>query len=171
MDVYMAVVRLLHIVAGVFWAGSAAFFFFFIEPTVNKLGPNAGPFMEEMTVRRKLPIVFSVSSIVTVIAGVLLYWRSSGGFDLDWITSSTGLTFTIGAVSAIAAFFGGLFLIRPRVGRMSALGAEMQQGGGPPSDAQMAEMQSIQHSLRAIGLVDLILLTIAVAAMATARYL
>lgn len=171
MDLYMVVMRILHIVAGVFWVGSAAFFFFFIEPTATKLGPTAGPFMEEVTVRRKMPIVFTAASALTVVAGILLYWRSSGGFDLDWITSETGMTFTIGAVAAIAAFLAGFVLIKPRVERMGAIGAEVQASGGPPSQAQMAEVQGIQHELRNIGRVDLVLLTIAVVAMAIARYL
>ncbi len=171
MDLYMVIVRILHIVAGVFWVGAGAFFFFFIEPTATKLGPGAGPFMTEMTVRRKMPIVFTVSAVLTIVAGGLLYWRSSGGFDLDWITSETGMTFTLGAIAAILAFLGGLILIRPRVERMSALGGEIQGAGGPPSQEQMAEMQRLQHSLRSIGRVDLILLTFAVVAMAAARYL
>ena len=170
MDVYLIVLRVVHILAGVFWVGAAILFFFFIEPTANELGPAAGPFMQGMTVKRKMPIVFTAASGLTILAGVLLYWKVSGGFDLDWITSSTGITFTIGGLAAIVAFLGGFFLIKPRVDRMGAIGAAVQQSGGPPSEAQVAELAQIQHSLRRIGLTDLAFLTTAVIAMAIARY-
>lgn len=171
MDVYVIVLRIVHILAGVFWVGSAALFFFFIEPTANALGPNAGPFMSQLTVKRKMPVVITAAAGLTVVAGILLYWRDSGGLDLDWIGSATGLTFTIGAVAAIAAFAGGLVFIKPAVDRMGAIGAEVERSGGPPSESQIAEIQSIQHKLREVGRADMVLLTIAVVAMAIARYL
>ena len=43
MDLYLIVLRALHIFAGVFWVGAALMFFFFVEPTTKKLGPQAGP--------------------------------------------------------------------------------------------------------------------------------
>jgi len=169
-DVYLIVLRIVHILAGVFWVGSAILFFFFIEPTANELGPAAGPFLQGMTVKRKLPIFLTAASGLTVLAGVLLYWQVSGGFDLNWITSSAGLTFTIGGLAAVAAFLGGLLGIKPRVERMGAIGAAVQESGGPPSAEQAAELERIQHSLRAVGRLDLGFLTVAVIAMAIARY-
>ena len=49
------VFRTLHIMAGVAWGGSAFLFTVFIEPAAAKLGPAAGPFMEETIGRRKVP--------------------------------------------------------------------------------------------------------------------
>jgi hypothetical protein len=38
---------------GIAWAGSAFLFTVFIEPAAAKLGPQAGPVMEELVERRK----------------------------------------------------------------------------------------------------------------------
>jgi uncharacterized membrane protein len=170
-DVYQIVLRIVHILAGVFWVGSGLFFFFLLEPTVTELGPQGAPVMRHLTEKKRMPFVILTASGLTVLAGLLLYWRSSGGFDVDWITSSTGLTFTLGGAAAIVAFLMGFVAIKPRVDRMAAIGGEVAAAGGTPSQSQLAEIQGIQHSLRTIGLVDMILLTFAVVAMAAARFL
>jgi hypothetical protein len=45
--------RIFHIMFGIAWAGSAFLFTVFIEPAAAKLGPQAGPVMEELVERRK----------------------------------------------------------------------------------------------------------------------
>jgi uncharacterized membrane protein len=170
-DLYVIVLRIVHILAGVFWVGSAAFFFFFVEPTAKRLGPQAGPVMEELMIRRKVPIFITSSSGLTVLAGVLLYWRSSDGLDADWITSAPGLAFTVGGLAAIGAFVMGLALIKPAVDRMGALGAEIVASGEPPSPQQGAQLLALETRLRNVGRIDIALLTLAVITMAAARYL
>ena len=171
MDVYLLVLRLVHIATGVFWVGTAFFVFFFLEPTVNVLGPQAGPVMSHLTQKLRLPLYVVSASALTILAGLLLYWRDSNGFDLDWVTSATGLAFGIGGLAAIVAFTLGLTMIRPAASRMGELAQEVGASGGPPSAEQAAEMQSLQHRLRAVGRIDTILLGVALVLMAVARYL
>lgn len=170
MDWYMVILRIVHILAGIFWVGSAVFFFAFVEPTARALGPDAQRFMQHMTVARRVPIMITASAALTLVAGVLLYWRDSDGFQLSWITSGTGLTFTAGALFAIAAFALGLVAVKPRVDRLAELGGHIQAGGGPPTVEQLGEIQHIGEALRRAGTADVLLLTIAVVAMASARY-
>jgi hypothetical protein len=171
MDVYLIVLRILHIAAGVFWVGAAALFFFFVEPAVKELGPTGGAFMGHLAQKKKMPVAILASAGLTILAGILLYLRSSGGFDLDWITSSTGLTFTVGGLTAIAAFLMGLTVVKPSVDRLGALGAEIQASGGQPSEAQAAALHAVDTKLKTVGRLNMALLTVAVVAMATARYL
>jgi uncharacterized membrane protein len=171
MDWYQIILRVVHILAGVFWVGSSFFFFFFIEPSVKELGATGEKFVSHLAERKKMPIVITAASAVTVLAGVLLYWRASSGFDLDWIISGPGLGFTLGGVAAILAFAFGLFLIKPAVQRMGAIGQEVATAGGPPTDAQATEIQRLGARLLLIGRIDVVLLTLAVVAMATARFL
>ncbi len=78
---------------------------------------------------------------------------------------------TIGGIAALIAFVAGNALIPPNVGKLAAIGAAIKAGGGPPSQAQLGELQAVQAQLRTIGLVDTILLAVAVVAMVSARYL
>lgn len=77
MDWLQLVLRIVHIFAGVAWVGGAALFFFYIEPTINKLGPDAEKFVDELVNRRRVPIYFINVSTLTVLFGLILYSSSS----------------------------------------------------------------------------------------------
>ena len=167
MDVLAIALRIIHIVSGVFWVGGAALFFFYLEPTMNKLGPDAEKFVDEMINRRKAPIYFVTFSTLNVLTGVILYWRDFGGIA----TSPYGLALGLGGLAALVAWFGGNLLIPRTIGQLNAVVGEVSAAGGPPSDALAARKHATQQRLRLIGLIDIALLLFAVAAMAAARYL
>jgi hypothetical protein len=168
MDWFVIAFRVLHIVSAVAWAGGAALFFFYLEPTINKLGPDAEKIIDELVNKRKIPIYFVLTSTFTIIGGLGLYYHDAGGLQL-W-TTPTGLVFTIGGVAGFIAWIGGNILIVPAVKVVSAIGAEMNAVGGPPSAELMARMHAAQERLRAIGTADIVLIGIAVLCMSTARY-
>ena len=167
MDFVAIGLRIVHIVSGVFWVGGAALFFFYLEPAINKLGPDAEKFVDEVVNRRKIPIYFVTISTLTVLAGVILYWRDYGGID----TSPTGLALGVGGLAALVAWLGGNLLIPKTLGQLTAIAAEMRAAGGPPSGELAARMHATQERLRLIGMIDIVLLVFAVVAMAAARYL
>lgn len=168
MDALAIGLRIVHIVGGILWVGGAALFFLYLEPTINKLGPDAEKFVDEMINRRKVPIYFAAASTLTVIAGVILYWRDFGGIET---TSPYGLALGIGGVAALIAWVGGNLLIPQTLGKVSAIVTEIKEAGGPPSDEQAGRLHAVQGRLRTIGLIDLVLLAVAVVGMASARYL
>ncbi|HVL52992.1 MAG TPA: hypothetical protein VM344_01875 [Vitreimonas sp.] len=167
MDVEVIALRIVHILSGVLWVGGAALFFLYVEPTINKLGPDAEKFVDEMVNRRKIPVYFMVISTLTVIAGVILYWRQFAGVD----TSPYGLALGLGGLAAIIAWLGGNVLIPRALRTLTTVAGEMNTAGGPPSAELVARLQAAQERLRLIGMVDLVLLVFAVVAMASARYL
>jgi uncharacterized membrane protein len=171
-DLYVMVLRLAHIFAGLFWVGAAYTYFGFVQPTLKALGPDVTKnFMEYAIKRRRFPTAVVSASLVTVIAGALLYWRASDGLDLTWITAPIGLGFTLGALSAIAAVILGITVITPTIGRMEALGGEIERAGGPPTEEQAAQFGALDQRLGKAGLADFLLLTGAVFFMAISRYL
>ena len=99
--------RLIHILAGVFWAGTAIFTAVFLVPSIRALGPAGGPVMQQIAGVRKLPLYFMGAGVLTVLSGLSMYWRASGGFTNAWMHSGSGATFGIGAVFALAAIFDG----------------------------------------------------------------
>jgi uncharacterized membrane protein len=171
MDWLQVALRILHIGAGVLWVGGAALFSLYVEPTLNALGPDAEKVINELIEVRKVPMYFAATSTLAVLGGVLLYWRDSNGLQLSWITSPGGLAFTIGGVSAGAAWLGGNVFTRPAVEKVGAIGAEMKAAGGPPSAELIGRMGAAQERLRRIGRITLGLLVVTVIAMASARYL
>jgi hypothetical protein len=99
-----------------------------------------------------------------------MYWRVSGGLDPDWIGSAPGIALTVGALCAIAAFALGGSIVRPTTMRVLEIGREAAASGGPTPE-QGAEIQALQARARATGRWIVPLLIVAVAAMASARYL
>jgi hypothetical protein len=167
----MVVLRVVHILAGVFWVGAALTTLLFIQPTAREVGPAAAPFMTHLAGRKRL-IDFVLSAAgLTVLAGLLMYWRVSGGLDGDWLTSAPGISLTVGALCAIAAFSLGLSVVRPTIMATLAIGRDVAASGGPPTPEQAAELQALQKRGKAVGQVIVPLLVFAVIGMAAARYL
>ena len=162
--------RLIHIVAGAFWAGAAVAYFFFFAPTAKGLGPAGPKFMQDLVGKHRYPLFMNVSSLLTILAGLALYWFSSGGFSAAWIISGPGLGFTLGSLAALGAFGIGFFGIRPRAERMGALSAAIAAAGGPPTAEQGAELGRLDAEMHAYERWDVLLLVLSLALMATARY-
>ena len=171
MDWYVIILRVIHIAAGIFWVGAAFVLFLFVQPSARELGPAGQTFVGHLTTKKRLPLVILVSGVMTVLAGLLLYWEASGGFDTEWITSGPGIGFTVGGVAAIVTLALGLTVTKPSIDRMGALGQAIASGGGPPTPEQASELQRLQARTVLVGRISLVLLTVAVVAMATARFL
>ena len=170
MDYTMVILRLLHIISGVFWAGASFMMAGFVEPVVRASGADGAKFIQALIQRTRFSTTMAVAAAVTVICGVLLYFKDSGGLQSEWILTARGMALTIGALAGIAAMFIGGALTGRVSSRMAALGREMQAAGGPPKPAQIAEMQSLQQRLTQVGRWGAILLLITVAGMAASRY-
>lgn len=171
MDILVIALRIIHILAGVLWVGGTGLFFFYLEPTINKLGPDAEKFVDEVVNRRKLPIYFMSVSTLTVLGGALLYWRDSSGLEVDWITSPMGLVFTVAGIAALVAWLGGNLLIPKTLGELGAVGAQMKASDGPPPPELLGRLHALQEKLHSVGMIDIVLLAVAVTGMAIARYL
>lgn len=171
-DAFMIAFRIVHIVAGVAWAGSVFLFVVFIQPSVAAIAPAGAPFVAELLGKRKLVDRLLMYAATTIVGGLVLYvraWDQAGGVG-DWIGSSYGAVLTIGALAAIVGFLIGLFGTRPSVQRMLALGREIAQADGPPASELTAELQGLHKRLKVLARTTLVFITISVVAMATARY-
>jgi uncharacterized membrane protein len=164
------VYRLIHILAGAFWVGTALFTAFFLMPSLRAVGPAAGPVMEQIGQVRRLPLYMMGAMILTILSGIALYWRDSAGFSGPWMRSGPGITFSTGALLGIIVAVLGMAIISPATRRLGMLAASMRAAGGPPSPDAVAEMQALQARTAALTRFGSLLLLLATAAMAVARY-
>lgn len=171
MDVTMVMLRMVHIVSGVFWAGASFFLTTVLQPVAEGGGPEAGRFMQRLTSQSRFRTAMAIAPLLTILSGMVLYGRASAGFQRAWITTGTGLTLTLGSLAALLTFVVFGVVQRPLVMRLQALAGEVQRSGASPMQAQMAEMQSLQHRMRGVALWSTLLLLIAVLAMSSARYI
>ena len=162
--------RFVHILAGVFWAGTAMFTAAFLIPAVRALGPAGGPVMQQIAQKQKLPVYFLTSGVLTVLSGFGLYWHDSNGFTNGFMRSGGGITFGIGGLLALIAVCFGIFVATPAAKRAGALGAAIA-AAGKPTPEQAAEMQRLQIRMGKVSALAATLLTLTVIAMAVARYI
>jgi len=171
MDLYVIVLRLLHIFGGVFWAGTTFFFTGYAGPAVMASGPEGGKFMQALLGQTRFLRVVAAAAGLTALSGLLLYWRASGGLRLEWIGTGTGLAFSIGGLAGLAASGIGIG-VQNRAGRaLVALGKQQQAAGAPPTPEQAAKIQAYQQAIANGGRWSSILLIVALLGMATARHL
>ena len=163
--------RLIHILAGVFWAGAAIFTAVFLMPTIRAVGPAGGPVMQHLAQVRKLPIFVLTAGFLTVISGIGLYSISSVGFTSSWMRSGAGMTFGTGGLLALVALSIGVFFVMPMAKRLGALGGAIGASGGKPSPEQAAEMQRLQGRMGKASALGAVLIVGATTAMAVARYI
>jgi len=162
----MLALRLVHVVSAIFWTGSAFLMAFFIAPSVGATAEAGQKFMGYLITQARITRAISISAILTVLAGISLYWIDSGGLTSAWMKSSAGIGFGIGGTAGILALVFGIVFGR----NIEALGTIFASLQGKPSPEQIAKLQKIQKNLATVGPIHSVLQIIAVLCMATARY-
>ncbi len=171
MDWLLIVERIAHVGSAMAWFGGAVIGGFFLTPTAKALGPSAQPFMDHLLKRRRMGVFFPIVAGLTVLSGAALYWRDSNGLSAAWITSPSGLAFTIGGLAAIAAFVGGMVLIGPSVAEQSAVQNELAASGAAPTEGQRERLARADRRMQLANRIDLPLILLAGLTMAVGRYL
>ncbi len=170
MDLLMIVLRLIHIGTAVFWGGTAFFLVSFLTPAVQAAGPEGGKVMQRLAVSSFPQAILGMASL-TVLSGLSMYWLKSGGLQLVWIMTPTGLGFTFGGLMGLISLAIGFRVTSPAIERLAELAKAAMTSGKPPSPDEMKEIQGLQLKMTNGAVWNAIFLALAVAAMAIARYL
>ena len=158
--------RIIHIVAGVFWVGGTLIMTFFIGPTLGAIGEPGQKFIGHLMNNLKFSSRMSAAAGSTILAGFFLYWIDSQGFTSAWMSSGAGRGFGIGAAFALIGLVFGI-LVGRTARAMAQMGAQIQ---GKPSPQQMAQMQDLQRRQGTFSMFSTITLVLALIFMAIARY-
>ncbi len=165
MDTEIIVIRLLHIVPGVVWAGGAIFATLIMEPRLSILSPEVrGPAMR--SVGKLMGPVFTVLAIITIGSGFALIARTPGReydqlFDTGW-----GWAIGIGIIATFIMFAFGLATARTAM-IMGRLTDSLQ---GPPSPEQSSQLQASVRRLRLLARIVVVFAFIAIGSMAAAGW-
>jgi hypothetical protein len=171
MDPLLILLRLLHVGLGALWVGMAVFTTVFMTPAIQDAGADGGKVMAALQ-RRGIMTVLPALAIGTLISGLWLYWRASGGLGPEFLRSGVGLAFGIGGLASVVAYAIGMTVLRPSMMRAAALAQGMGPGlAEPERQARVAEAQALRARGAAAGRVVSGLLLFTLAAMAVARYL
>jgi len=158
--------RITHIVAGVFWVGGALIMAFFVAPTIGAIGEPGQKFIGHLMNNLKFTTRMSIASGLTILAGAILYGLDARAGQA-WLRSSFAIGLGIGASFAILGFVFGI-LVGRTTAAMARLGAQFQ---GKPTEEQMTQMQGIRQQQMRYSMLNVGSLLLATVFMAIARYL
>lgn len=166
----MMVLRLVHILGGLFWVGSAAILTWFLFPAQRAAGAGGGSVMQEIMGRRRLGMWMGIAAVATLLSGFALYGRNAALSNGSWPSSPTGIGYGIGALAALLGLGLGMGIGGPMGRRLQRLGATLGASAGPPDQSVVREMARLQRRSTLVMRLAVVLLLVAAATMATARY-
>jgi uncharacterized membrane protein len=166
MTYFVWLLRIIHIVGGVFWVGGTLMFTFFIGPTIGATADAGQKFIGHLMNNLKFSNRMSAAAGLTVLAGLILFGLDARAGSA-WVRSGMGIGLSIGAGFALIGMITGIMLGRFNKA-MAAVAAKIQ---GKPSPDQLAQLQSIGKQQATVSRISAISLILAVIFMAVARYL
>ncbi|HEU4747343.1 MAG TPA: hypothetical protein VFS56_02500 [Gemmatimonadaceae bacterium] len=170
MSAELLVLRIVHVLGGIFWLGSGLFTTFFLVPALGRVGPAAaGPVMGALQ-QRRLFTVLPVVALLTIISGARLLHIVSAGFAPAYFDSRTGQTLLWSGVAAVIAFLLGLVVARPAAVRLGQLSASLPTMPEAERAARSSEVERLRRRSGLAGTVAMVLLVAAAVGMAVARY-
>ena len=165
------VLRLIHILSGAFWFGAVFTTFVFVQPAVLALGSEGQRAMVHVLRDRRFLDTVLGAAVLTGIAGGILFLKDSDGLEPSFVFGAAGIGFTIGAVAGSLALVLFIFVGYPTARRVMAIGSRLEAERRPPTPEELTLLARSQSVLKPLSIVVMVLLAIALAAMATARYL
>ena len=167
----MIILRLIHIIGGVFWVGAVFMIALFLLPANRTTGQAGLIFMQDVMVRRKFSVYLIVAMLLTILSGLAMYGRLIMITHGAWASSNMAKVLGFGALCGIVGGGIGGSVSKSTGLKMAAIGKAIQDSGQPPTEAQRAEIEALQIKSQKVMRVVALLLLVAVAAMASARYL
>jgi hypothetical protein len=164
----LAILRIVHIIFGVFVAGYYLFMVPILAPRLKRLGPTIqGPVMQAL-----MPVltpVMATSAIVIVGTGVAMTLMMRQGTLGTLFTTGWGWAIIGGLVLTVAAVVVAFGFITPAGLRVQKLGSSIQ--GRPPTPDEARQLGQLSSRVETLSKINFVLIVIVLLAMLLARYL
>jgi uncharacterized membrane protein len=169
MDIGLIIARLIHVGAGVFWAGSMFFSARFLFPALDDAGPEGGKVVNGL-VKHGFMSAIPIAAALGILSGIYMFWRVSMGFNDTYMSSGPGRTYSIGGTAAIIAFAIGGTVVRSSMTKS----LKLANSAASAAESERANIMSDAAKHRAKGAaaskIVASLLVITVICMAIGRY-
>lgn len=168
--VLFLLLRVAHVLLAAVWLGAMVFVTFLLMPALQETGPAAGPFLAALT-RRKIAAFMASLGGTTVLTGLYLYWRFTGGFDPALSGTRAAMVFGTGGIAGILAVILGASVVGRNAQKMADLGARLSSmPEGPARTAAAAEMATARRRAQTAGHIVIALQMLALVCMAVGHY-
>ena len=169
MSAELLLLRIVHVLGAVIWAGTSIFIAFFLSPALGTVGPAAGPIMGALY-KRKLFTIIPAVAVAMMLAGLRLMMIVSAGFSPSYFATRSGQIYLIGAAGALIAFALFMLISHPAIMRTMQLGQQMAQAPEAERGALIAQMNALRTKGGNASRASAIVLIVTAIAMAVGRY-
>lgn len=160
--------RVIHIITGIFWAGTMFFVVSFLMPAFKDVGPD-GAKVSAALANRRMHVWLPLMAIASIVSGFWLYGLRMGGGG-GWAAGMEARMLGIGGLTALIAFIIGVTVTRPAMMKADVLSAELAAASGAERDAKVAAIGGLRKRALMGSRAIATLLLITVVTMAIAQY-
>lgn len=163
-------IRAVHVLLAAAWVGTVAFVHLVLSPALDDIGPSGAALMAALSRRGFHPLIATVGG-TTVLTGLWLYWRFTGGFDPTASATMGARVFGAGGVAGILALIIGGAIVGRTARKLEALGAKVSATSDAAArGALLNEITATKRRLAAAGRIVLALQVVALLCMAVGHY-
>jgi len=171
MHAELLVLRLIHILSGIFWIGSGLYTFFFLSPALASTPAVMGQVMAALQ-RRRVFTVQQIAAGLVLLSGLRLLMIDSAGFSGSYFATGTGRTFAISGVFAIIAAVFNFGVARPTMERAGAVAAALAASADAGEKARLTqELDRLRKRGTIAATLAVSFGILAASGMAVARYI
>ena len=164
------VLRLIHILSGIFWIGGGLYTFFFLGPALASTPAAMGQVMAALQ-RRRVFTVQQIAAALVLLSGLRLLMIDSAGFSGSYFATGPGRTFAIAGVFAVVAGVFNFGVARPTMLRAGAVAAALAASADPGEKVRLTqELDKLRKRGAMAGMLAVSFGILAASGMAVARY-
>ena len=163
-------VRAAHVLVAGLWIGSTVFGALWLMPAVEASGASGGQVMGRI-VRNGYSTYMSAIGLTTLLTGLYLLWRFTGGFDPSVAATHAGVVFGSGGLAGILAGIIGGAVVGRSAGELTALGALLSRPVEDPARGSCVQRAAtLRHRMKAGTQAVIALQSVALMSMAVGHY-
>lgn len=157
MDLYNILLYVVHVFSAFLWFGFAMFQLFILVPAAQQSGNEAGVLGPIFT-KTPVDMVMMVTSILTLLSGLLLFYEVSNQFNADYMGGTNGIILSIGVLAGIGAALHGGATLGPLTAKLKRL-----LSSEAPEPSQLATLRDkiVLHGRISGGMMVIALFTMA----------
>jgi len=164
------VLRLVHILSGIFWIGGGLYTFFFLGPALASTPAVMGQVMAALQ-KRRVFTAQQIAAFLVLLSGLRLLMIDSAGFSGSYFATGPGRTFAIAGAFAIVAGIFNFGAARPTMERAVAVAASLAAAADAGEKARLSQQLDRLRKRGAIaGMLAVTFGILAASGMAVARY-
>lgn len=164
-------IRAAHVLFGAVWVGVAVFRAWWLLPMAKDLGPDAEKVSSSLQRRGYIAAAHAIG-MISVLSGLWLYWRYTGGFSTEGSSTHAAMVFGSGGVLAILAIFVEALLVGRSMRRARTMARDAAATASEHDRRRLGAGVEILHDRAVVGSrVAAVLLALTIVLMAVANYL